>query len=321
MADDTTTTDNKPAETIEEAKPTGEVKGHLLTAEETTSWGNDTRLVEPKSKREDGSVVEDQKDDEKPAEENVEAEPPATAEAEINLPQVTLDDPGEYRPQDYSFTVTTFDEDGKKPKNVKIDSVEKWDELLETDPNLGSAAALLKADRAAAKMEANLERDEATHTAAKEAYDTQVESVGQSEATTQQWANEIDYLAERGDLPKIDTKFENVPWVGANADKEALKDPAVKARIELLEYLRKENASRVSKGLSPMSPTAAFNAMQLDTRLKQDKEAKSKAAEARKAAGARVAGTSPNPTSTAPRGIAIGRAGSLRDLAGGWNNG
>lgn len=316
--------DDKTIETTatEEPTKTGEVKGHLLTAEETTSWGNDTRLVEPVSRREDGtSVVDDAQKDEDKSEENVEAEPPATAEPEINLPQVTLDDPGEYTPQDYSFTVTTYDEDGKKPKNVKIDSVEKWDELLETDPNLGSAAALLKADRAAAKMEANSERDEAAHKAAKEAYDSQVESVGQSEATTTQWANEIEYLAERGDLPKIDAKFENVAWVGANADKEALKDPAVKARIELLEYLRKENAARLNKGLSPMSPTAAFNAMQLDTRVKADKDNKTKAAEARKAAGARVAGTSPAPVGGAPKGIAVGRAGSLRDLAGGWNNG
>lgn len=315
MAEDIVT-EQKTETTEEPAK--GELRGKLLTPDEITSWGNDTRLVEPTSRREDGkSAVEQATEEEEPEP----AKEPAVVEKEIEIPQVTLEDPGEYKPQDYSFTVTTYDEDGKKPKNVKIDSIDKWDELLETDPNLGSAAALLKADRAAAKMEANLERDESTHTAAKQAYDAEVERVGQSEATTQQWANEIDYLADRGDLPKIDAKFENVPWVGPTADKDALKDPAVKARIELLEYLRKENTSRVSKGLSPMSPTAAFNAMQLDSRVKTDKENKTKADEARKAAGARVAGTTPAPVSGAPKGIAVGRAGSLRDLAGGWSNG
>lgn len=294
----------------------GEVKGKVLNADEITAWGNDTQITEPIVKREDGSEVKSVVD-ESPA--VVEPETPTAPEPEVIVPQITVEDPGEFTPEDYSFTVTTYNEESKKPKNVKITSVEQWDELLEQDPNLGSPAALLKADRAAAKMESNQERDKSNWETAKEAYDIELERVNQSEQTTQTWANEIDYLTERGDLPKIDPKFENVLWVGPNADKEALKDESVKARVELLEYLKKENTSRKSRGISLMGPVDAYNAMQLDTRRKSDIDTKKQADEARKAAGARVAGSTPSPVTTTPKGIAVGRAGSLRDLVGGWN--
>lgn len=293
------------------------VKGTLLTPDQAGEWGNETVLIEKKPKTEANVLDKIEPNEADPPEEKElpEDDPKEPEEVED---VVEIEDPGVYSPQDYSFEVVTYteDKDGNlgKPKTIKVDSIAKWEELLADDPNLGSSLAVNKAFRAAQKMESNLESDQKAHELKKAEYDKAVSDQAQSEATTNAWANEINYLEERGDLPKVPAKFKNVPWIGANADKEALKDEAVKAQIELLEYMRKENTKRRKLGLTDLSPEGAFNARQRDTRQKKSDDTKKKSEEARKEAGSRIAGSSPNPVTVAPKGIAVGVGGSLRDL-------
>lgn len=305
------------AEEVTQESEKAPVKGTLLTPEQAGEWGNETVMLEKKPKTEANVLVEKQeKLEPDPADPPEEVDPPKIEEEVEDV--IELEDPGEYRPADYSFEVTTYkeDKDGNlsKPKTVKVTSIAQWEELLADDPNLGSSLAVNKAFRAAQKMESNLESDQKTHDAKKTEYDKAVADQAQSEAVTNTWANEINYLEENGDLPKVPAKFKNVPWVGADADKEALKDEAVKAQIDLLEYMRKENIKRRKLGLSDLGPEGAFSRRALDTRKKASNEIKTKSEESRKAAGARVAGSSPNPVTVAPKGIAVGVGGSLRDL-------
>lgn len=291
------------------------VKGTLLTPEQAGEWGNETILLEKKPKTE-ANVLDEEKlepDEADPPEEKVLPDEPEEAEDVIEI-----EDPGQFTPADYSFEVTTYSEDkdgnATKSKTVKVTSIAQWEELLADDPNLGSSLAVNKAFRAAQKMESNLESDQKAHEAKKSEYDKAVSDQAQNEATTNAWAAEINYLEERGDLPKVPAKFKNVPWIGQNADQEALKDDSVKAQIELLEYMRKENTKRRKLGLSNLGPEAAFNARLRDTRQKKSDDTKKKSEVARKEAGARIAGSSPNPVTVAPKGIAVGVGGSLRDL-------
>lgn len=286
------------------------VKGTLLTPDQAGEWGNETILIEKKPKTEANALETEEPEKKEDHETPVAEEVVAKDEPEVTY----LEDPGEFTPTDNSFEVTVYDEEGKKPKTVKIDSIEKWDELLESEPNLGSGSAVLKAQRLATKMENNLDREKADWQRSKDEYTKAAEDQERSEVQTTTWANEIAYLEENGSLPKVDAKFKNVPWVGAEADKDALADEAVKAQIDLLEYMRKENTKRRKLGLSDLGPEAAFNSRLRDKGEQQAKENKTKAAEARKVAGARVAGNSPNPVTAAPPGIAVGVGGSLRDL-------
>lgn len=305
--------DNK----VEDKTELAPVKGTLLTPEQAGEWGNETVLIEKKPKTEANVLEVEEPEDDKPEPTQKELE---TAEVEEPEDVVYLEDPGDFQPQDYSFEVTVYDEEGKKPKTVKVDSIPKWEELLSDDPNLGNSLAVNKAFRAAQKMESSLESDEKEFKAKKEAYDKAVEAQNKTEAITNTWANEIAYLEENGSLPKVSEKFKNVPWTGANADKEAIADEAVKAQIDLLDYMRKENTKRRKLGLSDLGPEGAFNSRLRDTREKQVNEDKKRNDNARKEAGARIAGNSPNPVTAAPKGIAVGVGGSLRDLGNTtWN--
>lgn len=296
------------AEEITEKAP---VKGTLLTPDEAGEWGNETVLIEKKPKTESNALeVEEPEEKEEPKTEDEVVEDKVEEPEEV----VYLEDPGEFQPKDYSFEVVTYDEEGKKPKTHKIDSIDKWDELLETDPNLGSGSALLKAQRLATRLETNVDRDQAEWQKTKDEYDKALADQNRSEAVTNTWANEIAYLEQNGSLPKVSEKFKNVPWAGPEADKDALADENVKAQIDLLDYMKKENSKRRKLGLSDLGPEAAFNARLRDVGEKKASEEKKKSGEARKEAGSRIAGSTPNPVTVAPKGIAVGVGGSLRDL-------
>lgn len=295
----------------EEVIEKGPVKGTLLTPEQAGEWGNETVMVEKKAKTEANAL--DVEEPDKKEEPKVEVKDEITVD-EPEEPEEVIEDPGQYVPQDYSFEVTVFDADGKKPKTVVVDSIRDWETLLADEPNLGNSLAVNKAFRAAQKMESSLENDEKEFASKKAEYDKALEAQNKSQATTQTWANEISYLEENGSLPKVDAKFKNVAWSGPDADKDALADDAVKAQIELLDYMRKENTKRRKLGLSDLGPEAAFNSRLRDSGEKKAVADKKKSGEARKEAGAKIAGSSPNPVTVAPKGIAVGVGGSLRDL-------
>lgn len=236
---------------------------------------------------------------------------PTPAPAPVTEPEpVGVQDPGEFTPTDRSFEVTVYDAESKNPQTRKINSPEEWDQLLQGDPNLGSAAALLRAERAAAKMDIGAEREKADWEKSKQEYDQATEAEQQRTEALNTMANEMVYLVNRGELPAAAAEYQSntSDW----RTPEAQKDPGVKAQTELLDYMRDENNARTRAGLKPMTSVLdAWNAFQLDQSKKTAETAKTRAAEARKAAGARISGTNSAPVNVAPKGIMVGRPGAL----------
>lgn len=296
----------------------GEVKGHVLSQDEITDWGNGVVLDEKGMFAEGGEEVrkdesaeeetqgEQPNDDEEQAEEVPKAPEPG--------PIVIVEDPGEFVPKDYSFEVVVYDED-KNAKTVKVSSVEQFDELMESDPDFGTVAKAAKAIRAATNLESSVERDRREWQARKEEYDKQVEDDSSRNQAIQDLASEINYLVAKGKIPKADPKYMSADWSKPNVSNQ----PGVREQLAILEYMNKENEIRAKAGLKPItSALDAFNAMELEERTKKSQDEAKQAGEARKRASARVAGTSPAPVSSVPKGVAVGRGGSLRDLGQTW---
>lgn len=220
-----------------------------------------------------------------------------------------IEDPGEFQPSDYSFDITIYDADGQKPKTVKVTSIEQWEELLEGEPNLGSSLAVNKAFRQAQKMESSLDADRQTWEKAKSEYDEAVKNQEQFDARNTQIFNEMQYLIGRGNLPKLTQEEMNrLDW----GDKAVLSaHPNIKPHADLLAFMTSENKTRIKAGLAPLnSALDAYNAMQLDTRRTEDVDRKRQQGENRRLASARVSGASSAPlTSSAPKGISVGRTG------------
>jgi hypothetical protein len=309
-----------------------QVRGKLLSADESHEWGQELRIEEKQAKTEENILRKEfdeaanagaddgNTDEQEDADEGTAADAAESEAAEEEQPVETLEDPGEFQPQDYSFEVTVYDEEGSKPKSVKIASIDEWEKLLADEPNLGSSLAVNKAFRQAQKMESNIERDYQQWSEAKKEYEEALEQDQVTQKRNDTIFNEMSYLIERGDLPKLTTEeMNNLNW---NDPAVVKAHPNIAAHAELLQYMRTENATRLKAGLTPLqSALDAYNAMQLDTRRKQDIEARKAAGEARKAAGARVASGTTTPISMAqPRGIAVGRVSSdLSRLGQNWN--
>lgn len=227
-------------------------------------------------------------------------------------PVILAPDPGEFKPADYTFEVTVYDENNANARTHKIKSVSEWDDLLDRDPNLGSASALLKAQRQATKMESASERDKADWQAKKDAYEQEKTQTDARTAAIARNVAEVDYLVNRGDLPKVAKEYATADW----SDPEIAKQPGVKEQNALLSYMQKENKARAKAGLPQMSSILdGYNAWQLDQAKKNTATAKVTAGQARKVAGARIAPAGSTPSQIAPPGLMIGRGGSLRDLA------
>lgn len=282
-----------------------EPRGILLDGDTLGDWGNDTRIVEP------GEIVEDNDEDPKDPEAVTDPEPIVVTPIKVEAEVVTIPDPGTYTPADYSFEVTVYDAEGKNGRPQKITSVDQWEELLEKEPNLGSTLSAERAMRKASKMETGLERDQADFDSRKKAF-TDANQASQDNAAAQQlMVNELAYLTERGDIPAVEAKYANADWT----DPEVAKQPGVKEQLELMDYLVKESARRVKAGLPKLTSFLdAHTAMQLQQRKTASVSAKDRAGEERKRAGSRVASPSPQPVNVSPKGIAVGRGGSLRDL-------
>jgi hypothetical protein len=306
MADETTT------ESLQDEIGTPIAVGNI----NNSGWGNENRIVEPGVKSEDGEEV--RKDPEPDKTTETEEEVPEPDEEVEDAPVTpSVPDPGEFTPGDYSFEVTTYNAEGQNGRTVKVNSLEQWEQLIDTDPNFGSAGALLRAQRAATHMESSIDRDEREYKAKKAQFD---EAAKGEQARTEAMGNmvsEMGYLEGKGYLPKVANQYKNADW----SDPEVAKQNGVKEQIALLKYMRNENNSRIRAGLKPMTSVLdAYNAFELDNSRKGTETAKKAAGEARKAAGSRVASSSPNPATTAPAGIAVGRGGSLEDLnRGSWS--
>lgn len=296
---------DEPEVPVEDAPP----RGRSITENEFDNWdGETTRIIEPGDKVPDDDTNDD---DDKPSDEP--PAPPAVAVVPLKAPEVpvTVPDPGVFTPTDYSFSVMVFDGEGKNGRPTKINSIEEWDSLLEGEPNLGSSSATLKAERAATRMVSNSERDKTDYDTKKANFDKAKEAADTEMAGTQRIIDEMSYLVSRGDLPPITAEQVNLNW----KDPAIAKQPGIKEQVELVAYMQNESAKRVAAGLAPMTSLIdALTSMKLDQRNKQASTTKVKAGEARREAGARVAGVQPQPASAAPKGISVGRGGSLKDL-------
>lgn len=283
----------------------------LINPEELTPELTPEEMTLPTREQLEAKQTEAEKKPDEPEDKNESDE----AEEPVDEPvyQNTVEDPGEFQPADYSFEVTIYDEEGKNGKNVKVDSVERFEQLLEEEKNFGSASALMKAQRLATKMESNLERDRKSYETDKKAFNDQQAKVEADNAAVNQMASELDYLESKGELPQVAKKYQNADW----SDPEVAKQPGVKERVELLDYMKKENGARIKAGLRPFSSVVdAFNQYDREQARSAIKSAEDKAGEARRQAGARVAGVNPAPVSAVPKGVMVGRSfGDLSNLS------
>ncbi len=309
----------EPIETepVVEAKDT---RAHILSPDELEAWKNGTD--EGPVLRRAADVAKDEDSDTSPQDETNANDEPKDGEIDDDSEedQVTPDpfalqvtDPGPFQPKDYSFELVVFDDDGKNPKTIKIASVEQWDQLLETDPNLGSGSAVLKAQRQATRMETGIERDQESWQTKKQAYDEAKAVNDQQTQTLTQWDNELDYLSSKGKLPQISKELKEANW----NDPEISAQGPVKARIDLMKYMDRESKARQKLGLSKFTSVLdAYNSYVLDRSETEQVAARRQAAESRKAASARVGGSQPAQATNTPKGIAVGRVspGGLRDM-------
>lgn len=255
----------------------------------------------------DGAKEEDDPDAEA---DKGEPDEPAQATQEL-VPSV--EDPGEFQPGDYAFEVTVFDEKNEHPKTKKISSIEDWDALLESDPNLGSPAALLKAQRLATKMEQGLEADKREYNTKLKAYNDEQAKIQAQTEQLDQWQREFDYLVDQGELPKIATKYKDADW----SDPEVAKQPGVAEQLAVMTFMQKENSRREKAGIKPLN--SILDAYyQYDRQAQRTAKADEKKAQGqqRRDAGARVAGPTASPAAATRKGVMVGQSlGSLDNLS------
>lgn len=251
--------------------------------------------------------------DKKPEEETETAEKTATVadeevEYEAPAPVVTVEDPGEYKPGDYSFDVTL-----KDGKTVKVSSPEEADKIADDPDNFETPKQLSDFLRKQMSMERKLERDREKWEEKKQTYDSQSEEAATRQTTIDNLTNGFEYLIAKGFMPKLDPADAVADW----SDPEVAKHPGVKEQIELINYMTKENAVRQKAGIPPLaSALDAYNAWQLDTGRKEQAAEREEAGKQRKAAGARVAGVSASQQGAyVPKGIAVGKVMRTRGAA------
>lgn len=227
-------------------------------------------------------------------------------------PVVTIQDPGEYKPADYSFDVTLAD-----GKTVKISNPEDAEKISEDPDNFKTPKQLLDFIKRSTQMQNKLDKDLERYEEQKNAFNIQTQTQSQRQEIVNNTANEIEYLVEKGKLPKADEKYATANW----SDPLVSKQPGVKEQIALLNYMSKENNLRAKAGIKPFGPIDALTAMQSDeneqARLKKAKEA----GEQRRAASSKVAGVSPTQTGAyVPKGIAVGNPNVFKRNQAVWDN-
>lgn len=249
-------------------------------------------------------------------EDEVKEETPETKEEEVEEvvvePIVKTEDPGEFQEPDLSFVQKI---DGKDYKISKADDI---DNIPAEDLEKLNAKELTSLIRKGNAIDSKLERAKEDYDKKKSEYDEQVNAEKERDEQIQTMANEFEYLVSKGLLPKVADEFKNANW----ADPKVSEQPGVKEQKELLDYMIKENQARAKVNVKPLTSIVdAYNAWQLENTLKDKEQATKNAGQARKDAGAKVAGISNNPPGMqAPKGIAIGRPNAFMNNAAQWEN-
>lgn len=270
--------------------------------------------------------AEDKKVDTKTAEDTDKAgeEPkedqPVTEPDDEPEPQTALEDPGEYKPADYSFEVTLAD-----GKTHKVSTIEEAEKLADDPENFETPKQLMDFINKQAEMKSKLDKDFEKWQEKKTTFTEQLETETQRREQINSYVGEFKYLVGKGLLPAVPKEYVDADW----SDPEVAKQPGVKEQMDILNYMVKENKVRAKAGIKPLTSIVdTFNAMQADPTLKkvedtkaQEAAAKKAADDARKAAGARVAGVSPaQQGSFVPKGIAVGNPNVLRRGASVWDD-
>lgn len=286
----------KAANAAEEAKWQGDFKEEYLNIPYKKAAQEDEPIAGSDETAEDGKDEVDENDiHETPA------------------PVVTTQDPGEYKPADYSFEVTL-----KDGKTTKISTPEDAEKLSDDPDNFETPRQLLDFIKKTTQMQNKLDKDYEKWESAKKTHDEQVETETSRQKTVQDLTNGFEYLIAKGYMPQLDPADAVADW----NDPEVAKHAGVKEQIALINYMTKENASREKAGIPVLaSALDAYNAWQLDSGRKQEEADKKAAGEARRTAGARVAGVAPTQQAPyVPKGIAVGNPNVLKRGAAVWDN-
>lgn len=318
--------DGKPQMTEEQVDAANEA--------EFKKWEGD---FDPETLKVPYSRDEKKKEDDKPdEEEDISDKDKKAAEDEQEqvetytdpAPVVTVADPGEYKPADYSFEVTL-----KDGKTHKVATPEEADKLAEDPENFETPKQLLDFMRRSQKMENQLEKDKEKWEMQKKTFDDQTAEEKARQEQADGFTKEMLYLMDKGLLPEITDPQAKQRWLEtdgeASKDKEFVKTPGVKEQVELLNYFVKENERRMKAGVRVLtSMIDTYNAWQQDPERKKADEARHKeeddkraAGEARRAAGARIAGVSAsNQAPYVPKGVAVGRVINFHRDASVWQD-
>lgn len=274
---------------------------------------NEEELLIPYKRAEEGADDGKETGDDKPdPDEKAEETDTETTDYTDPAPVVTATDPGEYKAADYSFDVTL--KDGKVVKVTTVDDAEK----LSDDPdNFETARQLLDFIRKTTQLQNKLDKDHDTWQAKKDAYDTQLKTQEERNKTVQNLTAGFEYLIAKGLMPPLDPADAIADW----RNPEVAKHEGVKQQMALINYMTKENEQREKAGIPVLgSALDAYNAWKLDEDTKAANQEAKQAGQARRAAGARVAGVSASQQgSIAPKGIAVGRVMPKRSAAI-WDN-
>lgn len=235
-------------------------------------------------------------------------------------PVVTVEDPGDYKPADYSFEVTL-----KDGKTVRVTTPEEAEKLADDPDNFETPKQLMDFINKQNKMRINLDRDYEKWEANKKTFTEQLETETQRRETIDNFVGEFQYLVSKGKIPAVAKEYLDADW----SDPEIAKQPGVKEQIALLNYMQKENEVRAKANVKPITSVVdAYNAWREDegeqekaNKAKEAEEAKKAAGEARKNASSRVAGVSPaNQGTYVPKGIAVGNPHVFDRGAAQWDN-
>jgi hypothetical protein len=311
-------TDNENVPEVEVKEGSEEKEGEDKKDVET----EDETEVDEKEKPEAEKTESDKDETEVPAKETEDKS------TEVKLPEVapekdeagvykepTIEDPGDFKPGDYSFSITTTD--GKTHNFATPADLDAFATTLDDNPELISASQFSLFNRKSALMEQGIASDKKEFDANKEKFDAEQNLQTTRNNMITQWNKEINYLAKSGDIPEISDENNKADW----ADPEVAKDPAVVARLALFKWMETENNKRMDAGLEPMkSILDAHNAMQLESMRGQEKKVADKAKEVRRAKGAMVAGPTSHISEEQPKDSIVGTGGSLDDLVAEYYN-
>lgn len=256
---------------------------------------------------------ESQNNDEQAGDNNQQSEQSATAPttAQPQAPQVQttrLEDPGEFVPNkdgQYSFDITLAD--GSKYRIEKPEDIDK----LPPTPEFATIQDHAKFNAAYTNMVTGINADMRAYTDSKKEYDNQKSSEDDLEQYISGIEGGMVYLEKTGKLPALPAQYTDVSqW----EKPEVAQQPGVKERLELINYITKENAVRAPLGLPRVTVLEAYAELRNKQLEEQSTQRTQKQNEVRKQRGAMVGGASapaPNKTSS---DMIVGSGGSLRDL-------